>query len=699
MTGRSFVPLSMRDLMEKLHLPEQHQIIFRQVLAALVEDGTAKLKDGKYSWKESHADVFKGIIRMHMRGFGFVTAASPATLSQDIFIPKHLTQNAVDGDTVEVLINPQSYSEKGPEGRVIAILNRGRTHIAGIVKQVDKKGRALAYVPMLGVAQRVIIETDERELRVGDRLVMEVIDWGEKETETHCRMSHYLGHISDPSIDTKAAIEEYELRADFPQEVIDEARAFGDTVPPEEIENREDLRHLETFTIDPTTAKDFDDALSLTKKDGKYHLAVHIADVSHYVGHGSALDAEAKARANSTYFPRFCLPMLPKELSDNLCSLKADVERLTVSVLVTLDSKGELAEYRIARTIIKSDKRFSYREAKEVLDGKRESPHKDTLNLMVELCLLLKEQRRKRGSIEFSMPELRIVIDNDGVPTGTEYIEYDITHQLVEEFMLKANETIAHHLSDAGRNLAYRVHDTPAEENISDFVDLARAFGFECPDSPSPAELQKLFDNATSTPYGQYLANCYIRRMRLAAYSPENIGHYGLSLSHYCHFTSPIRRYADLVVHRILFGDNDDWDHLLEITDHCSKQERISAKAEMSVNLLKKLRLLDSENKKQPNKDYEAVVTSVKPFGITVEVLEYMIDAFIHVSEIGDEFFDFDQRIQAIVGTSTNTTYCAGDLVTVMLRDIDFILLESKWELIPNEAPEKKIRKPKRRRK
>ncbi len=690
MGGKSFMPLTKEELMQRLSLPPQHEEIFQQVLDQLIGLNLIELVQGRYTWKRSRTDIMTGTMSMHPRGFGFVQPDNPTLYPQDVFIPKHLTKNAVDGDIVEVLINQESISDKGPEGKVLAILSRARTHMAGIIRQVDREGQLIAHVPLLGMQQRVIVQPNEDyPLRLGDRIVMEVVDWGSKETETTCRFSHYLGHISDPSCDIYAAIEEFELRADFPSRVVEEAQSLGKQVSRKDIEQREDLRHLTTFTIDPDTAKDFDDALSLTKdSQGFYHLGVHIADVSHYVRPGTALDEEASIRCNSTYFPGICIPMLPGALSENLCSLKPNVNRLTVSVLMRFDSEGTLIDYRTTRSVIKSVKRFTYKEAKKVLDGEKKSPHLDTLNLMVELCRLLKKKRYERGSIEFALPELVVLVDEKGVPYQTDYVTYDITHQLVEEFMLKANEVVALDLTEKGKNLTYRIHDIPAEENLRDFALLAAAFGFRIADYPSSQDLQKLFEEAGETSYANYLASSYIRRMRLAAYSAENIGHYGLSLTHYCHFTSPIRRYVDLVVHRILFGESDDFEYLQQIANRCSEQERISAKAESSVVILKKLRLLSQMHAQDAYKEYSAIITRVKNFGVYFEIMDLLLEGFIHISELEEDYFVFEEEKMRLRGTKKGSIYAPGDRLTVMLKDVDFISQEAKWYMVSNQHTE-----------
>lgn len=689
--GKGFYPMAESDLFQRLSFAPQHLTLFREVLSTLLKQTVIELSGGLYRQKHAKNNIVTGILRMHPRGFGFLQTDDPDLYEEDIFIPKPFTMNAVDGDHVEVQVNPV-ISEKGPEGKVIKILSRTRTHLAGIIREVDRHGEIFAYVPLLGADQRVIVQSSKKcPVKVGDRIVMEVVEWGEKDTETICTPTRSLGHISDASCDIPAAIAEFELRGEFPKKVIAEAKKWGNRVSTKEIAQREDLRGINCFTIDPDTAKDFDDAINLTKDNqGNYHLGVHIADVSHYVHPDSEMDKEAFLRCNSTYFPNYCLPMLPSTLSDNLCSLKPNVNRLAVSVLVDFDPNGNMTQYRITRSVIKSVKRFTYREAKEVLDGKKRSSHAPTLHLMVELCKLLKKKRYERGSIEFSLPELVVKVDKEGVPYGTDYIEYDVTHQLVEEFMLKANEIVATHLDKQGKNLTYRIHDVPAEENMRDFSVLACAFGFKLSNNPTPAELQILFDEALNTPYGPYLATSYIRRMRLAIYSPDNIGHYGLSLSHYCHFTSPIRRYVDLVAHRILFGESDDREELDRISQLASERERISAKAESSVVLLKKLRLLQDLHEKEAYKQHEAVISRIKNFGIYFEVIDFMLEGFLHISEVGDDYYIFEENNMRLRGRHQGGTFTAGDKITVMLKSIDLIMLECQWQIVGSQ-PRKKM--------
>lgn len=695
--GKQYKTLRLDEIAAKLSIIPDHFDELKSVLDALVAEKKITVNNERYSKAESAASEpgsVKGTIRMNPRGFGFVEVEGLTDLQADVFIPKHLTQNAMDGDKVEIVV-ASVISEKGPEGRVTRITERTKSTLVGIVLRMSSQ-YATVHVPMLGKEQPVLLEIPhDQKLTVGDRVVMNISEWGKDREQTICTLSHNIGSISDSSLDIPAAILEYGIRTEFSDTVIEEAKKFGTSVPQSAIKEREDLRELETFTIDPDTAKDFDDAISLSKdKKGNYHLAVHIADVASYVQVNSELDKEAFLRANSTYYPGKCIPMLPSVLSDNLCSLKPNVNRLTVTVFMDFDPTGEITSYRIARTVIKSAKRFTYKEAKKVLDGTLKSKHKPTMLLMNELCLLLKKKRYERGSVEFAMPELVVLVDEKGAPKGTDYIEYDVTHQLVEEFMLKANETVAKHLDSKGKGAPYRVHDEPSEENMRDFAFLANAFGYNLPPKPSSSDIQKMFDEALETPFGQYLATSYIRRMRLAIYSPVNIGHFGLSLTHYCHFTSPIRRYVDLVAHRLIFDYAADLMTLEKISNQCSDRERISAKSEGSVVVLKKYRLLQTYYKEDDQRQYQAVITKIKPFGITFEILELMLEGFIHVSEIGTDYYEYDEGKNRLFGKRNGEMFTSGDKITVMVKRLDLITCESEWYMVPeDETPIKKKKK------
>lgn len=694
--GKKYEPLGEKELFKKLSISLKFQALCRMILEDLVQEGIIKISKKKFSLHGPPRELMTGTIRVHVKGFGFVVPDHKIKYPQDIFIPKHLTDSAVDGDRVEVEVNGASTSEKGPEGKVIAVLERGRTHIGATIHHLApaKGGKAMAYAysPLLGNSKLIAVIPKKKTV-IGDRVIIKVRNWGSEKEAPEGEISHFLGHISDPSCDIKCAIEEFDLRSVFPPEAIEQTLDWGREVPKAELKKREDLTTLTTMTIDPETAKDFDDALSISKdKKGIYHLGVHIADVAHYVSVGSPLDLEAVQRGNSTYFPGYCLPMLPHELSDHLCSLQPDVIRLTVSVLADFDKDGTMLSYKIVRSFIKSAKRFSYEEAKQVLDGELKSPHLDALKLMVELCMLLKNKRHERGSIDFALPELVIIVDEKGQPHKTKRVEYDITHQLVEEFMLKANEIVAKHLADKGKPVVFRVHEAPDKEDFDDFYAMARSLGFTLPAAPSQRDIQELFEKAKKTPFAQQLAVGFIRSMNLALYSPENIGHYGLALEYYCHFTSPIRRYTDLVIQRLLFDQEGKDLQIDKIAEIASERERISFRAESSVKLLKKLRLMEHWMKEEPLEVYEALITRIKPFGLFFDINHLMLEGFLHISELDNDYFVYNEPQNVLIGRSSGKVYRAGDTIKVRPTAIDLVLLESRWEL---DLPKKQRRRSK----
>jgi ribonuclease R len=682
--GKGYNPQTKKELVSSLEILPEQRSLFDAVVKKLVESDKIHCRQKKYYEGTKPYRFFKGekivkgSISVHPRRFGFVNQADP---EKDIFVPKPYLNGAVDGDIVEVLIDPYSFSRKGPEGKVVSIIERKRNQLVGVVTFVSKRS-AEVYSLLLGEDQTVLCPLKKNHsIQRGDRVLLNVSSWGENRAPTTCSLSQVLGHISEPSGDVKFAVFENELRDEFPKDVIDEANKFGTKISSSELKTRSDLRHLECITIDPDTAKDFDDAISLEKKGKGYRLGVHIADVSHYVQKDSCLDREALLRCNSTYFPNECLPMLPRPLSESLCSLKPNVNRFAISVLIDLDATGEVECYDIQRSVIKSRKRLTYKQAKAILDGKSKTPFAPLLHRMVKVCNLLKQVRTDRGSLQLYVPELVIKVDPKGNPTGVETVEYDITHQMIEEFMLKANELIAIHLSKQGKDLSYRVHEAPAEESLENFSSLATTFGFSVSSFPTPQEIQQLFIDAEGSPYASHLAISYIKSMRLACYSADNIGHYGLGLEHYCHFTSPIRRYVDLIVHRLLFEKELNREALVAICNDASEKERVSSRAEASVRNLKKLRLLQQKKKENPKKSYEAIITRVKPYGICFDVIDLMLEGFLHVSELEDDYFEFDEEENQLDGIYTGKFYRCGEKICVICNFVDLIVQQAGWRL------------------
>lgn len=616
-----------------------------------------------------------GRITIHRKGFGFVIPE--AVGAEDIFIPAGELKGAIDGDLVEAIVTGKSH--KGLEGVVSKVLQIGRRIIVGAVTLVLKNGDAVIFSSMVGEERGVLLKKEEGvHVKVGDRVALKVVK--SANNVVVCKFHESYGNISNALLDSKVAIEEHQIKHEFPEEAIAEAKSFDKDCPV--VKNRTDLTHLETFTIDPINARDYDDALSIEKTpEGTYHLGVHIADVSHYVKEGSALDLEAFKRGNSTYFVDRVVPMLPEELSNELCSLKEHVNRYTMSVLMEYSSSGELLHYKICRGVIHSRKRFTYEEAKRVLDGEIQSPHLKSLELLVELCGHLKKIKRERGCIELAMPELRLKMGDDGVPVGEEWVEYDITHQLVEEYMLAANEIVATHIIQEGRQCVFRIHEQPEREHIEEFCLFANLLGYKLPKDPTEKDIQEVFQQAIDSPLLNQLAVKYIRSMKWAVYSKDNVGHYGLALQNYTHFTSPIRRYIDLVVHRLLFQKKYK-PNLEIIAKQCTETERKSMKAEMSVLRLKKLRYIQRILEKRSDKTFKASITKIKPNGISFNVDFINLEGFLHISSLGDDYYIFNEKKSLLSGESTHETFQIGQQIEVGVESIDLIHQDCKWILI-----------------
>jgi len=693
LSEEGYEPLDQLQLFKACKVQKKYYSTCKELVTELITEKVIEVKQGRLQLpKENQDELMTGKLHVHPKGFGFVLPDDSKLYPQDVFIPKSHMNHAIDTDHVQVRIGKGVKKDKGPEGVIVSIIERARKTLIATIYEAREK-HLIAYCPVLGEQKTLhVIPSEKIPLKIGDRVVVQI----ESASQNILTGSpiEIIGSISDATKDIDAAVAEYSIEKQFPQELIDTTKKLPKNPTKQDLKDRIDLTDQETFTIDPETAKDFDDALSLTKTaEGHYHLIVHIADVSHYVQKDTLLDEEAFRRGNSTYFPNQCIPMLPEPLSNGLCSLKEKVLRLTVSVFMHFNRKGELLDYDIRRTFIKSQKRFSYPEAKEVLDGLKESVHAPTLHLMVELCKHLQKQRYARGSVDLSLPDVSLKIDAKGEPIGFQVTEYDITHQLVEEFMLKANEVIAHSLLSRNIPAIFRVHESPSPSDTEDFASIARAFGFKLKKSPEKEDIQALFEEAKQTPYLHQLSIAFIRSMKLAIYSEQNVGHFGLSLEHYTHFTSPIRRYSDLIVHRLLFESTMPTELLKKMAQHCSERERISFRAEMSVMLLKKLRFLHRYFEEDPNRLYDAVISKVKPFGIYFEVSPLMLEGFIHISEIGDDYYLYLEKTCSLEGQSSHEVFKVGSTIAVRLLHVHLITQQSLWTIERNKPKKEKKKK------
>lgn len=606
----------------------------------------------------------KGILSINPRGFGFVSPLS--SKEEDIFISKDDINGAFDKDLVEVKIIKKT--EKGLDGRIIKILKKGRKYF--VVTIYTKSKKSYTCVSSFLPGKKIFIPR-KKKLKKGDRLLVTIT------TKNHllcAKIIKHLGNISDSSSDKNVTCKEFEIKTKFPKKALLEAKKIQ--ISKQDFKNRKDFSNLHCITIDPEDAKDFDDAISIST-DKNFHLAVHIADVSNFVKQNSFLDKEAFARANSTYFPETVIPMLPENLSNDICSLKENALRLTVSVLMDFDKNGNLYNYEIVKSFIKIKKKYSYKKAFLEIKKNKDIHFKN----FKKLFLLLKKKREERGSIDFSLPETKIEVDKKANPINIKIEEYDTSHQMIEEFMLKANEVVAYHLFKKQKILIYRTHEKPKSKSLEDFYTFARMLGFHLPPSPSNKDLQNLFIQAKKTKFLYQLSLNFIKSMNIAFYSPENLGHYGLFLDHYCHFTSPIRRYSDLTVHRLLFEKAISKKELKKIAKICSEKEKNSFKAEKSIIYIKKLRFLLKNLKEKNERAYIATITKIKPYFIYFELNNILLQGYLHISDLHDDYFIYNEENMSLEGSYSNKRYKYGDKIKVEIIHISLINLDVHWAL------------------
>lgn len=612
---------SVKDLMCLLNLPKKENSRLKDTLSLLKSEGFLKKKGTKYQIKPFDKELFSGKIFITQRGFGFLEYNG-----KEVFIPQRFTLGAVSGDIVQgIVIEENKKSAKGPTGKLIKILKRNKKTFCVIVTKITKE-HIIAIAPQWLKNTTIHVHHAPKTIRANDRIIVAIDNFGKGRHPAQATYQDIIGNLDDPKVDCKATIQGFELRDEFSIDLLDEVKSFPQELE-KKAEGRKDLTETVSFTIDPKDAKDFDDALSIEKTEKGYQLGVHIADVSHFVKPESLLDKEAYQRGNSTYLPEMVIPMLPKALSNELCSLKPDVIRYTISVIMQFDLKGQMKGYEIVRAAIKSCKRFTYEEAQEIIEGKAD-PLQDKLMLLKELTVLLKNEKVERGCFDFALPEWKISIDSHGVPTGYRLIPYDFSHSLVEECMLKANEVIATHLIKTKREGIFRIHEPPADEDWKTLYTQLDSLGLSPPKKHSLERLITYFSDLEESDMKRKAIVALIRTMKVASYSSENIGHFGLSLEKYCHFTSPIRRYSDLIIHRLIM-DEPLTQPIEKIAKHCSEKEKQSFSAEMSHIFLKKIRLLNHLQQENPQHLFEGRVFKKNDYGLSIDLAEYMIEAFV----------------------------------------------------------------------
>ncbi len=679
--GKKATPLDPPTLAKRLRVPLS---AITRTLHALEKDGTlARVRQNHYI-SARDADLVTGTIQFHAKGFAFVV---PPDGTPDLHIASEDTGTALHGDLVVARIDrrarpaPRGRRPSEPDrlrGRVLRILERRSALIVGTLQKTarffvvipdDPRLLHNLYVPAPG--------TDgSPQAQPGDKVVAKLIDWKDRGTNPEGLLVERLGRATDPGVDILSIIRKFNLPAAFPPEALAEAESFPPVELPDRPVGREDLRGDFIITIDPDTARDFDDAISLRElPQGHVEVGVHIADVSHYVKPGSELDHEARKRANSVYLVNGVIPMLPPRLSDGLCSLRPNEQRLTYSAFIRLNAEGKPGATRFTRSVIYSRHRLTYAEA--LLRLRR--PAQDDLDRFLQrawhFASSLRQQRFAQGSLELDFPELRILLDPQGKPNRIEKESSDESHQLIEEFMLLANESVARHLNQEHRPALYRIHENPDESRLLEYRELLLAHGIKAGDLTQRGEIQKILKLLPGRPDGYALKIGLLRSLKRAVYSPKSLGHFGLAKSHYTHFTSPIRRYADLLVHRALAhakgAPRIEGAALDALAQHLSRTERTAAEAEQESKKLKLLEYFEMQSGPNPSQTFEAIVTEVTNFGMFVELPDFLLSGLIHVCSIKDDFFTFNAAQRSLRGRRSGKTFRAGTHLRVAVLKID----------------------------
>src|SRR2546421_3319669 len=583
-------PRDRNEIAQALGLKGRERVDVRKTLRELEHAGEiARIRKNRYILP-SEADLVTGKLSIHQAGYGFLVPEKPG--EPDIFIAAENTGTAMHGDRVVARISREAANRrtKGrPEGRVIRILKRAHDTIVGTLQHSRNFYYVVPDDPRLVHDVYVRPERDgqaETTATVGDKVVVRLEAWESRHVNPEGEIIEVLGPASAPGIDMLSIIRKYHLPTEFPRDVLDHAKGIPETVDARQFEGREDLRGEFIVTVDPDDARDFDDAIHVEKIGGGWRLGVHIADVAAYVEPDSPLDREARRRGNSVYLPDRVIPMLPERLSNGVCSLNPGVDRLTHSVFIHFDKHGNAKSARFARSLVRSARRLTYKQAYAILTAAPGDQLGERLHLAWELAALLRQRRFEHGALDLDFPEVKVWIDKDGHPVKLERVENDKSHQLIEEFMLAANEAVARELKKRAVPAIYRIHENPDPEKLAEFREFVLGFNYTVGDVTHRAELQRLLASTRGKPEEQALKIGLLKSLKRARYAPQPLGHYGLAKPNYLHFTSPIRRYADLVVHRALTArsgkhqSQTDMGQIASIAEHISTTERIAADAD-----------------------------------------------------------------------------------------------------------------------
>jgi ribonuclease R len=698
MRERVHHPAAMRELLQVLKIPREERTSFKRHVKTLVASGELiQIRGHRFGLPEK-MDLYVGRLQTHPAGYGFVAPERPLESGGDIYISGPLLNEAMHGDRVVVRI--ERIKDGGRvEGRVIRILERGHESLVG---RYDRDEDGMGYV--VPFDRRVLMDIfippgQEGGASPGEMVAVELTRWPTATRGAIGRVAEVLGDVDAPGVDTEIIIRKHGIPDAHGAEAVAEAIRLGTTVSDRDIGGRTDFRGLPTVTIDGEHARDFDDAITIERlPNGHFWLGVHIADVSHYVQEGNALDREAYERGTSVYFPERAVHMFPSELATGLCSLNPHVDRLVQSCLMEVDRRGQVVRSEFHDGVINSTERMTYAAVNGILTDrdpallKRYAALVPMFEMMGELFRILNDARRRRGSIDFDLNEAEVIIDEGGQVEAIIALQRNVAHRLIEEFMLLANETVASYLESQGAPALYRIHEEPDILKVEKFEEFISGFGYSLAAPPAalrPRHFQKLLERIQGKPEEKPIAFLMLRTMQKARYAPENLGHFGLAASSYTHFTSPIRRYPDLVVHRALRATRhtllteelrEEWtDELPEVARHTSEMERRADEAERELLQWKKVKFMADK----VGDEFEGYVTGVAAFGLFIELVEHFVEGMVHVSTMADDYYRFVESAHLLRGENTQKVYRLGDKVRVQVvrvnmeaRQIDLGLVE-----------------------
>jgi ribonuclease R len=716
-------PATARELAQILRVPREERASFKRHLKTLVAAGDLLQVRGNRYGVPDKMDVVVGRLSTNPRGFGFVVPEdSNPTDRKDVYIASTNLLQAMHGDRVVARVERET--AKGVEGRIIRILERGNETVVG---RFEAEPGGLGYVVPFDkrVLSDIHIPTGQSAAaEPADMVLVELTRWPTATRGPVGRIAEVLGPVDEPGVDTQIIIRKFDIPDAHSEEAVAEASGLGSAVKERDIRGRTDFRSVTTVTIDGEHARDFDDAITIERRpNGNYWLGVHIADVSHYVREGSALDEEAYDRGTSVYFPERAVHMFPAELATGLCSLNPRVDRLVQSCLMEVDGRGNVVRYEMHDGVINSDARMTYTAVNAIVtdsDAATIAQYRELVpmfELMRELFEVLNQRRRRRGSIDFDLPETEVILSEFGEIEAIVPSERNVAHRIIEEFMLLANETVAAHLEQHGVPSLHRVHEPPDVKKVMDFEAFISTLGYGLAGggSPEPKHFQRLIDRMRGTPEERPIAALMLRTMQKARYDAASLGHFGLAAEHYTHFTSPIRRYPDLVVHRTLrlsrhgklpaAKREELEEELPEIAKHTSEMERRADDAERELLQWKKVRFMADK----VGDEYDGYITGVAPYGLYVELIEHYVEGMVHVSSMADDYYRFVEQQHVLRGENTKKVYRLGDKVAVQVvrvdmerRQLDFGLVEILESVRREERPRGPVRskvKPKREQK